>query len=289
MRNTRGMIFKSKEDVRPQRMSASLLSLWNSVARLGLARPTASEFALLIMLGASLLALRAFRENYFKLWILGWAAFVGSRLAEHCFAAKIPAPFDSMAVQATFMLAVGLLAGAVLLYTRSRDLILPLTVITPVLVGFAGVRILLWPDSLPLRVAVEVGYRIILLTASIALLRARRGRWEPAAWLLALSLPFLHLSWSPFTDRVPASRIPGGGSCARSEHAAGRARRSAQPHPALVRCPGHHRQHRQRSTIWKRGSVRRRRTAAPHPRKGGVVPVARRWTPGRYSRGRSFR
>src|SRR4029077_4215172 len=59
-------------------------------------------------------------------------------------------------------------------------------------------------DSLPLRVAVEVGFRIILLTASIALLRARRGRWEPSAWLLALSLPFLHLSWSPFTDRVPA-------------------------------------------------------------------------------------
>ncbi len=90
-------------------------------------------------------------------------------------------------MQATFVLAVGLLAGAVLLYTRSRDLILPLTVITPVLVGFAGARVLLWPDSLPLRVAVEVGYRIILLTASIALLRARRGRWEPSAWLLALS------------------------------------------------------------------------------------------------------
>jgi two-component system NtrC family sensor kinase len=199
------MIFKSKEDVRPQSMSASLLSLWNTVARLGLARPTPAELALLILLGASLLALRAFRENYFKVWILGWTAFVASRLAEHCFAAKMPAPFDLVAVQATFMLAVGLLAGAVLLYTRSRDLILPLTVITPVLVGFAGVRILLWPDSLPLRVAVEVGYRIILLTASIALLRARRGRWEPSAWLLALSLPFLHLSWSPFTDRVPAA------------------------------------------------------------------------------------
>ena len=110
-----------------------------------------------------------------------------------------------MAVQASFVLAVGLLAGAVLLYTRTRDLIVPLMVITPVLVGFAGARVLLWPDSLPLRVAVEVGYRIILLTASIALLRARRGRWEPSAWLLALCLPLLHLSWSPFTDRVPAA------------------------------------------------------------------------------------
>jgi PAS domain S-box-containing protein len=185
-------------------MSASLWSIWNSIARLGLARPTATELALLILLGASLLALRAFRETYLKVWVLGWIAFVGSRLAEHCFAAKIPAPFDAVAIQAAFVLSVGLLAGAVLLYARNRDLILPLMVITPVLVGFAGARVLLWPDSLPLRVAVEVGYRIILLAASIALLRARRGRWEPSAWLLALCLPALHLSWPPFTDHVPA-------------------------------------------------------------------------------------
>ncbi len=185
-------------------MNASLWSIWNTAAKLGLATPTAAEFTLLILLGASLFALRVFRDNYFKVWVLGWAAFVASRLAEHCFAPKIPAPFDLVAVQATFVLAVGLLAGAVLLYTRGRDLIVPLTVITPILVGFAGARILLWPDSLPLRVAVEVGYRIILLTASIALLRARRGRWEPSAWLLALCLPFLHLSWSPFTDRLPS-------------------------------------------------------------------------------------
>src|SRR5208283_5341147 len=28
-------------------------------------------------------------------------------------------------------------------------------------------------------------------------------RWEPAAWLLALSLVSLHLAWGPFTDQVP--------------------------------------------------------------------------------------
>ncbi|HET6178345.1 MAG TPA: ATP-binding protein [Candidatus Sulfotelmatobacter sp.] len=185
-------------------MSASLLSIWNSAARLGIDKPTMAEVSLLILLGASLLALRAFRENYLKLWVVGWAAFAGSRLAEHALASRIPAPFDQVAVQASFVLAAGLLAGAVLLYARARDLIVPLTVITPVLVGFAGARVLLWPDSLPLRVAVEVGYRIILLTASIVLLRARRGRWEPSSWLLALCLPLLHLSWVPFTDRVPA-------------------------------------------------------------------------------------
>jgi len=186
-------------------MSASLWSIWNTAARLGLATPTGAEWALLILLGASLLALRAFRENYLKVWVFGWTALVASRLAEHCLATKIPAPFDLLAGQTTFMLAVGLLAGAVLLYARGREWIVPLMVITPILVGFAGARVLLWPDSLPLRVAVEVGYRLILLTASLALLRSRRGRWEPSAWLLALCLPGLHLSWSLFTDRVPPS------------------------------------------------------------------------------------
>ena len=190
-------------------MSASFWSIWNSAARLGIAKPSAAEITLLILLGASLLALRAFRENYLKIWILGWTALLASRLAEHSLAAKIPAPFDSVAVQATFVLAAGLLAGAVLVYARTRDLILPLMVITPVLVGFAGARVLLWPDSLPLRMAVEVSYRIVLLTAALALLRARRGRWEPAAWLLALCLPLLHLEWSPFTDGIPAGASSG--------------------------------------------------------------------------------
>ena len=167
-------------------------------------RPSAAEWTLLMLLGASLLVLRAFRDSYLKIWVMGWTALLASALVGHCVAARIPAPFDQVAVQAAFVLAVGLLAGAVLVYARMRDLILPLMVITPVLVGFAGARVLLWPDSLPLRVALEISYRFVLLTAAVALLRARRGRWEPAAWLLALSLPMLHLGWSPFTDGILA-------------------------------------------------------------------------------------
>ncbi len=186
-------------------MSTTLWSIWNTVAGLGLRKPSATELALLVLLGASLLILRSFRENYLKLWIVGWAALTASRLAEHSLLTRIPAPFDQVVVQGTFVLAAGLLAGSVLLFTQNRDLVLPLAVITPVLVGFAGARVLLWPDSLPLRMAVEISYRILLLTAAIVLVRARRGRWHLSAWLLALCLPCLHLSWSPFTERVPAA------------------------------------------------------------------------------------
>lgn len=119
-------------------MSASLWSIWNSAERMGIVRPSAAEWSLLILLGISLLALRSLRESYLKVWVLGWAALLASHLAEHSLAAKISAPFDQVVVQAVFILAIGLLAGAVLVYARMRDLILPLMVITPVLVGFAG-------------------------------------------------------------------------------------------------------------------------------------------------------
>src|SRR4051812_47045866 len=119
-------------------MSASFSSIWNAAARMGIVQPSTAELTLLILLGASLLALRAFRENYLKLWILGWTTLLASRLAEHSFAGRISPPFDQVVVQASFVLAVGLLAGAVLLYARARDLIVPLMIVTPVLVGFAG-------------------------------------------------------------------------------------------------------------------------------------------------------
>src|SRR3984885_3918429 len=124
-------------------MSASLGSIWNTAARLGLATPTRAELALLILLGASLLALRGFQENCLKVWVLGWTALVASRLVEPCFAASTPAPCDLVAAQTTSMLAVALPRGALHLYVRDRELILPLMVITPIMVRFAGARVLL--------------------------------------------------------------------------------------------------------------------------------------------------
>jgi PAS domain S-box-containing protein len=181
-------------------MTTSFGSIWSVAAQLGIARPSMADWMLILLLGASLLVLLAFRERYFKIWVAGWTVLVASRLVEYSLAARIPAPFEAVAVQSTFVLAVGLLCGAVLVYSRSRNLIVPIAVITPVLVGLAGARVLLMPDSLPLRVGVEVSYRLLLLTACFALIRARRGRWEVPAWILGFCLLCLHLPWSPFTD-----------------------------------------------------------------------------------------
>src|SRR5271170_3344006 len=186
-------------------MNVSLWSVWNTTAQPALAGLKAGEWALLLVLGASLVVVSALRERYLLVWTAGWALLVSSRLAGIYGAAmRIPVRYVPTVEQAAFVVAMGLFAGAVLVYIRERNLLAPLAAITVSVGGFAVARVLLWPDSLPLRVALEVSYRIILLTAAIALLRARKGRWELGAWLLAACLLVQHLSWAPFTSQLPA-------------------------------------------------------------------------------------
>src|SRR5271165_5038963 len=185
-------------------MNVSLWSLWNTTAQPALAGLKAGEWALLLMLAASLVVLCALRQRYLLVWTAGWALLATSRLAgAHGAAMGIPEQFIPAVEQAAFVLAMGLFAGAILVYIRERNLQAPLAAITICVAGFAVARALMWPDSLPLRVALEVAYQIILLTAAIALLRARKGRWELGAWLVLICLPLQHLSWPPYTNEIP--------------------------------------------------------------------------------------
>src|SRR3981081_2268604 len=132
-------------------MSSFFGSILNTAAQLGLVKPTGSEFVLLILLAASVLALRTFREGYLKIWTVGWIAFVASRLAGHVFLAQIPQRYLPVAEQAGFVLAVGLLAAAILAYTRGRSFFLPLAIITPILMGFTVDPLLLGPVPVAVR------------------------------------------------------------------------------------------------------------------------------------------
>jgi two-component system NtrC family sensor kinase len=186
-------------------MTSSLWFTWSAAAQSGFAGLKAGECVLAATLAVSLLALRAFRERYLLVWIAGWAALLGSRLAEaHSAGMHIPEQDAAAVGQAAFIVAVGLFAGAVLMYVGAKNLLTPLLAITACVTGFAVVRVLVWPSSLPLRVALELSYRIILLTAAIALVRARRGRWEIGAWILSLGLLTQHLSWPIISHRIPA-------------------------------------------------------------------------------------
>src|ERR1700692_3974849 len=188
-------------------MNASLWSIWTT-AQPALAGLKAWEWALLILLGASLLVLSALRERYLLTWTGGLALLLASRLvAAPGGGMQLPLHYVPAVEQAAFVLAMALFAGALLLYVRARNLLAPLVAIAVCVAAFAVVRVLLWPDLLPLRVALEVSYRIILLTAAIGLLRARSGRWELSSWLLAACLLLPHLSWAPFTNQIPAEIV----------------------------------------------------------------------------------
>jgi len=187
-------------------MTANLWSLWITAARPALAGLKPGEWALLILLAISVVVLCAFRQRYLMLWTAGWALLASSRLvASHGSALRISDRYVPVAEQASFLLAVGFLAGAVFIYTRGKNLLGPLAAVTVGLAGFAGARALLWSDVPGLRGLLEVTYRIVLLSAAISLVRARRGRWELGAWLLALSLPLQHVTWHPFTDQIPSA------------------------------------------------------------------------------------
>jgi two-component system NtrC family sensor kinase len=188
-------------------MNASLGTIWSSLQP-ALAALHAADWALLILFGLSLLLACALRERFLAIWAAGWALLALSRLAlAHGASLHISSRFIPAIEQAAFVIAIGCFAGAVLFYTRSRNLQAPLAAITACVAAFAIARVILWPDSLPLRVALEVSYRIILLGAAIVLLRARRGRWEISAWLLAAFLLAQHLRWAPFTNQIPQAVV----------------------------------------------------------------------------------
>ncbi|MGA8200190.1 MAG: PAS domain S-box protein, partial [Candidatus Sulfotelmatobacter sp.] len=187
-------------------MTASLWSFWNNVAQPAAARLKPGEWALLIVLAASLLVLSVFRERYLAIWAAAWTLLVSSRFVQ-AYGARthIPVRYLPAVEQAAFVIAIGLFAGAVFAYIRERNLVTPLAAVTVCTAGFAVARVLLWPDSLPLRVALEVSYRIILFTAAVALLRARRGRREATSWMLAGFLLLQHLNWTALSAAIPAS------------------------------------------------------------------------------------
>src|SRR5262249_20590117 len=102
-----------------------LTSLWNWCSILA-PKVTAQESAALIILVASLVLFRTFRERYLLFWILGWMAYLVSRL---------PVPVGNGSEYALaishhgeFVLAVGLFSISVLLYTKARKLVLPMTI-----------------------------------------------------------------------------------------------------------------------------------------------------------------
>jgi len=184
-------------------MDIRVLTDWSQLS--GLVAPTlvAQEPAVLVVLAASLLVFRTFRERYLLIWIVGWLAYFVSRCTLHGLGGDSLSAYSLAIAQAEFILAVCLFAAAVFVYAHARDLLLPLVLIGITVIAYSVLRVLWWPDSLTLRVALEVSYRLIAVTAAIVLIRFRWSRWEIGPWLLSMSLVLLHLDWVPVNVHLP--------------------------------------------------------------------------------------
>ena len=162
------------------------------------------ESGALLLLAASLLVFRAFRERYLLIWTLGWLAYFVSRwtLADH---AAGPVPRYLIAIsQAEFVLAVCLFAAAIFVYTHARGLLLPLMLITS-----DGHGLCRGPHSGSGRNRFPCAWPWKSPTGSspspppIRLIRYRWARWEIGPWLLSVSMLLLHLHWAPIDSHLP--------------------------------------------------------------------------------------
>jgi two-component system NtrC family sensor kinase len=162
----------------------------------------AEETAALIILAVLLLVFRTFRERYVLLWIVGWVVYFISQWGLHRHATAGVSSYQAI-FQAAFILSIGIFAASIFIYAHARKFLLPLGLISLAVIGYAVARALVWPDSLTLRVALEISYRFIAFAAALQLLRFRWGRGEIGPWLLAASLLSLHLDWGPVTSHLP--------------------------------------------------------------------------------------
>ena len=179
--------------------------MWYADGVLTLPRLTAQETAALVMVAASILVFRTFRERYLLIWIVGWLAYFASQWGLQSSALSLSPEQALAASQASFVLAVCLFAASICVYSHAPKVLVPLSVVAVVLVGFAAARAILWPDLVVARIPLEVAYRIVTIGAAVQLLRYRWGRWEVGPWLLAICLFSLHLDWAPVTGAVPSS------------------------------------------------------------------------------------
>jgi two-component system NtrC family sensor kinase len=188
-------------------MDSSLL-FGNSVGLLTIPWLTARETAALIVVAASLLFFRVFRERYLLAWGAGWAAYGAFLWVAG--ASELHAASRSMAAfaQADFVLAMALFAAAALISAQARRALMALVAFSWVLMVFAAMRPLYFSDSLSLvdskTFGLDMACRLVVAGAVVELLRYRFGRIGLGPFLFGAGLLTLNLHWPPFTSRIPS-------------------------------------------------------------------------------------
>ncbi|HEX5432841.1 MAG TPA: PAS domain S-box protein, partial [Candidatus Angelobacter sp.] len=149
---------------------------------------------LLILLAGAILLFRSFRERYLQLWIAGWTAYTVARFLVGVHAGHSSSLIWILSAFVAFIAAMGLFACSVFLYVDQKKLILPAVIIL-LISGSLGILVYgnVAADLVPVWI-VELTWRLVLIMASLQLVRIAWGRLNLGRWVLAamLVLPQLH-------------------------------------------------------------------------------------------------
>ena len=178
-------------------MPEAQLRAWLTGLELMVPRFTPSEFAALIVLAASLLVYRTFRERYLLVWIFGWFVYLASRTAASGSISGLSVRAAQVLGETGFVIAVSIFAASVLILVNARRVLLAVLLLGSLAAAAAGLQAVFWPGQVIVRASLEVLYRVITFGAAGYLLTSLRGKLRFGPIVLACSLMALHLDWGP--------------------------------------------------------------------------------------------
>jgi PAS domain S-box-containing protein len=163
----------------------------------------AQESACMVVLAATLVVYRTFRERYLLIWILGWLSYLAADLIQRGSSGS-SSLYRAVFSHAALVLSVCLFSAAIFIYTHARKLLPSLLVICVLVLGCSVAQQMLWPDSRATQVGLEAAWRALALAGAFQIIRYRWARPEIGPWLLAVSLALLHPDWSLLTANLGA-------------------------------------------------------------------------------------
>jgi PAS domain S-box-containing protein len=174
----------------------------NSLGVLTVPWLTARETAALIVVAASLIFFRVFRDRCLLIWGAGWLAYGAFLWVTG--ANELHATSKAMAAfaQADFVLAMGLFAAAALMSVQAKRALTVLVAVSWVLMVCAVMRPLYFPDLKNAGLVLDVACRLIAAGATVELLRYRFGRIGLGPFVFGAGLLTLNLNWPRFTSHI---------------------------------------------------------------------------------------
>jgi len=151
----------------------------------------------LILLAAGCLVFRSLRERYLLAWILGWAFYLLYRVSTASFSVFAPPAWLVVVSQCAYVCAIAQFVGAILYYTAVLKLRRLLAAVAVAAIVVSIVRMLWWPESSMLLIAVRGLCLGIALLGAVMLGRFNRGRRQVGPWVLIAMLLLLHMDQDP--------------------------------------------------------------------------------------------